>query len=156
MKLPHLICSFGCAKRIVALIVNTVVSFKCSVFLEQTCLLERSLSPSHLHLAPADISPQPAQWRPDLKVAECAWKESGSIRLSALCPRLRKVNWFVRRGPWSIFHDQPVLWTLSYGFSVGHPDCRKRPDHTVSCYCLGTWTLNSPPNKPQFLLTKVT
>lgn len=67
MKLPHLICSFGCAKWIVALIVNTVVSFKRSVSLEQTCPLERSLSPSHLHLAPADISPpaSPMETRPE-------------------------------------------------------------------------------------------
>lgn len=77
MKLPHLICSFGCAKRIVALIVNTVVSFKRSVSLEQTCPLERSFSLSHLHLAQLTSATQPAQWRPDLKVTECAWKDLG-------------------------------------------------------------------------------
>lgn len=67
MKLTHLICSFACAKRIVALMVNTVVSYKRSVSLEQACPLEKSLSLSHLHLAPADIShpANPMETRPE-------------------------------------------------------------------------------------------
>lgn len=67
MKLTHLICSFGCAKRIVALTVSTVVSYTRSVSLEQTCPLERSLSLSHLRLTPADIGhpASPGETRPE-------------------------------------------------------------------------------------------
>lgn len=68
MKSPHFIFFFfGCAKRVVALIVNTAVSFRRCVSLEQTCRLERSLSLSHLHLTSADVSPptSPMENRPD-------------------------------------------------------------------------------------------
>lgn len=125
MKSPHFICFFGCAKRVVALIVNTVVSFRCSVSLEQTCPLERSLSLSHLHLTSADIShpTSPMENRPEGHgvCMERIWVYS---TLSSL-PKAQKSRLICQKRSVIHFSQSACALNSVILFSFGHPDFRR-------------------------------